>query len=204
MGSLRRIVLLMLKLFVAPILLLLFSYYTLMIFMKMLSVMLLFVLVVTFLLLMWSSFWLEERLELASELESDLRDSAKTRLALFGRFNNSCYWCEIGSVYLWWKIIFWDAAIVSHVNWIGTLASFFLLKLPLRKLKSWLFLWYFFHLRLRFMAVSLPTDVSWNTFVMSCTSNYYVHTGQLLKNEPSKICARQPLKNLKGYGLLKQ
>ena len=62
----------------------------------MLSVMLLFVLVVTFLLLMWSSFWLEERLELASELESDLRDSAKTRLALFGRFNNSCYWCEIG------------------------------------------------------------------------------------------------------------
>ena len=27
--------------------------------------------------------------------------------------------------------------------------------------------------------------------------------GQVFKNEPSKICGRQPLKNLKGYGLPK-
>ena len=27
---------------------------------------------------------------------------------------------------------------------------------------------------------------------------------KVLKNGPSKICGRQPLKNLKGYGLLKQ
>ena len=28
--------------------------------------------------------------------------------------------------------------------------------------------------------------------------------GKVFKNGPSKICGRQPLKNLKGYGLLKQ
>ena len=27
---------------------------------------------------------------------------------------------------------------------------------------------------------------------------------KVFKNGPSKICGRQPLKNLKGYGLLKQ
>ena len=27
---------------------------------------------------------------------------------------------------------------------------------------------------------------------------------KVFKNEPGKICGRQPLKNLKGYGLLKQ
>ena len=27
---------------------------------------------------------------------------------------------------------------------------------------------------------------------------------KVFKNRPSKICERQPLKNLKGYGLLKQ
>ena len=27
---------------------------------------------------------------------------------------------------------------------------------------------------------------------------------KVFKNEPSKICGRQPLKNVKGYGLFKQ
>ena len=27
---------------------------------------------------------------------------------------------------------------------------------------------------------------------------------KVFKNEPGKICGREPLKNLKGYGLLKQ
>ena len=30
------------------------------------------------------------------------------------------------------------------------------------------------------------------------------HIWQVFKNGPRKICERQPLKNLKGYGLLKQ
>ena len=34
---------------------------------------------------------------------------------------------------------------------------------------------------------------------------FYTHIwDKVLKSKPSKICERQPLKNLKGYGLLKQ
>ena len=33
---------------------------------------------------------------------------------------------------------------------------------------------------------------------------YYNIWDEVFKNEPSKICGRQPLKNLKEYGLLKQ
>ena len=34
-------------------------------------------------------------------------------------------------------------------------------------------------------------------------NNYHIW-GKIFKNGPSKICGRQPLKKLKGYGLLKQ
>ena len=101
MGSLHKNIQLMLKFLKAPFLVLNFSYYTLMTFLMMLSVILLCMLILLSTQCEQASdLW--QQLELASELESDLRDTAhwgrkwlvdfnagKTQLVSFDWSNNT-------------------------------------------------------------------------------------------------------------------
>ena len=127
---------------------------------------------------MWSGIWSAQQLELASELESDLRDivdwgrkwlvdfnAGKTRLTgvitlvllmwkcvgLFLRKNN---------LLRWWGWLF-------VLTCIGALTFSQLLKLPPRKLESWFVLWRYFFQRLLCISINLPHGHVWNTVVMS-------------------------------------
>ena len=103
-GNLHKNIQLMLQFLKGPFLVLLISYYTLMTFLMMLSVILL------------SMLW--QQLELASELVSDLWDTGLGQevACWFQCWKNStsfvwlvwkqCYWCENGWVCCWGKIIF--------------------------------------------------------------------------------------------------
>ena len=101
MGSLRKNIQLILEFLKAPFLVLHFSYYTLMTFLMMLSVILLSMLMIVLSKCdQASDLW--QQLELASKLESDIRDTVdwgrkwlvdfntgKTQLVLFDRSNNT-------------------------------------------------------------------------------------------------------------------
>ena len=176
-GNLHKNIQLMLEFLKAPVFL--FFYYTLMIFLMMLSAVLLSMLMI---LLSKCDQAFDLWLELAFELESDLRDTMdwrrkwlvdfntkKTALVLFDRCNNT------GAIDGWkWMSLFlrknhllrclgW----LSFLNWIGVLTLSLLLKLPRRTLKLWFILWKFFLLRFLCSSINLPFSHARNTVVMS-------------------------------------
>ena len=122
-----------------------------------------------------SDLW--KQLELASELESDLRDTVdwgrkwlvdfnarKTQLVSFDQSNKTG--AKINGSVLeensFFKMLGW----LSLLNWNGVLIVSLLVKLPPRKLDPWFVLWNFPLLRLLFISINLPYGHAWNTVVM--------------------------------------
>ena len=121
-----------------------------------------------------------QQLELASELEPDLRDTAdwsrkwlvdfnagKTQLVPFERSKNT----GVIDVKMDGSVLEENHLLrcwgwLSLLNWIGALTLSLLLKLPPRKLKTWFVLWSFFLLRLFCISINLPYGHVWNTVVM--------------------------------------
>ena len=120
-----------------------FSYYTLMTFLMMSSVILLSVLMKLLCTLMWAGIWFVAKLELAPKLESDQYNTAdwggkwlvdfnagKTQFALFDRSNNcSAIDVKIHECFLR-KIIFWDApkkigALIRSMKFLTPEVAFF-------------------------------------------------------------------------------
>ena len=149
MGNLQKNIQLMLEFHKAAILVLHFSYYTFIIFLIMLSVILLSMLMI----LLYSksdeesNLW--QQLELASTLESDLQDTVewgrkwlvdfnavKTQLILFDRSKNTGaivkMWKQMGLLLKNHLLRCWGW--LSLLNWIEALTLFLVLKLPPRKL----------------------------------------------------------------------
>ena len=169
----------------APFLVLHFSYYTLMTFLMMLSVilpsMLMILLFILIILVSIAIRHLWQQPELASELESDLRDTVewsrkwlvdfsagKTQLILFDWSNNAA------SVDV--KL---DCSVVEEKSSFKRLGLTFpyrldsgpyiiaVAQIPPRKLESWFVLWIFFLLRLLCISVNIPYGYAWNMVVMS-------------------------------------
>ena len=126
-----------------------------------------------------SDLW--QQLELASELESDLRDivnwgrkwlvdfnAEKTQLVLFDPSNNNGAIDEkIGGSFLRKNHFLRCWGWVSLLNWIGAITLSLLPKLLPRKLELWFVLWSFFLLMLLCISINLPYNHSWNTVAMS-------------------------------------
>ena len=180
MGSLHKNMQLMLKFLKAPFLVLYFSYYTLMTFLMMLSVILISMLMILLSCKCDQASDMRQHLELASELESDLQDTVdrgrkwlvyfkagKTQLVSFDQSNNT----GAGNVKMdgsvfeekSFKMLGW----LSLLNWIGALTLSVLPKLLPRILEPWFVLWSFFLLRLLCISVNVPYGHAWNTVVTS-------------------------------------
>ena len=153
----------------APFLVLHFFYYTLISFLMMLSVILLSVLTILLSALL--------KLELTSELESDLGDTVdwgrkwpvefnagKTQLVLFDRSSNTVLltWKRMG-LFLRKKYLLRCWGWISLLNWTGALTLFLLLKPPPMKLEPWFALWIFTLLSLLYVSINLPYGLAWNT-----------------------------------------
>ena len=120
-------------------------------------------------------------LELASEFESDIRDTAnwgmkwlvvfnagKTQPDLFDQSKTLVLlvWKWMG-LFLRKNLLLRCWGWLSLLNWIGAVTLSLLLKLPPRKLEPWFVLWSFFLLRLLCISINLPYAHVWNTVVMS-------------------------------------
>ena len=126
-----------------------------------------------------SDLW--QQLELASEIESDLRDTVgwdmkwlvhfnagKTQLVSFDRSNNSgSFDVKMDASVLEEKSSFKMLGLTfsSKFDWGSYMIS--IAKLPLRKLEPWFVLYSFFVLRLLYISINLPYCHAWNTVVMS-------------------------------------
>ena len=117
-----------------------------------------------------SNLW--EQLELASELEVDLRDTVVWgRKWLFDFIARK----KTLVLLMWnWIVMFlgenhllkcWSW--LSLLNWIGELTWSLLLKLPPRKLEPWFVLWSFLLLRLFCISTNLSYGHAWSTAAMS-------------------------------------
>ena len=127
-----------------------------------------------------SDLW--QQLELASELESDLRDTVdwgrkwfvdfsagKTQLVLFDRSKNTgAIDVKMDGSVLEEKLSFkmLELTFSSKLDW-GSYILSLLLKLPPRKLEPWFVLWSFFLLRLLCIYINIRYSHVWNTVVMS-------------------------------------
>ena len=115
MGYFHKNIQLILELLKAPFLVLQFSYYILMTFLKLLSVILPSVLIILLLtgiwpvtttrIGFWTWVWSKRHCGLDRKWIVDFI-AGKTQLASFDWSNNTCYWCENGWVCSWGKIIF--------------------------------------------------------------------------------------------------
>ena len=175
-------VLLTLEFLNSPFMVLHFSYCTLMTFVMMLSVILLSVLMIllsTLSLIRHSDLW--KYLELAAQLESDLRDTVdwagnNLLILMLEKLSRFCFTGLITLVLLMWK---WMGLVLrkNHIfrfwvwlfvlNWIGALTLCLLLKLPPKKLWPWFVPLSFFLLRLLCISINLPYGQAWNTVVIS-------------------------------------
>ena len=122
-----------------------------------------------------------KQLEMASKLESDLRDTVdwarkwlvnfnagKTQLVSINRCNNT----SAIDVKMDWSVLDENSFLrcwgwLSLLNWIGVLTLSLLLKLPPRKLEPWFILWSFFLLRCLCTFINLAYSHAWNTVVTS-------------------------------------
>ena len=119
--------------------------------------------------------------QLASELESDLRDTAewgrkwlvnfnaeKTQLVLSDRSNNTgAIDVKMEKLFLRKNHLLRCWGWLSLLNWIWALTLPLLLKLLPTKLELWFVLWSFFLQRLLCFCINLPYGHAWNTVVMS-------------------------------------
>ena len=149
MGSLHKNIQLMLVFLMAPFLVLHFSYYRLMTFLMMLSVILLSMLMILLYIQYDQAFDLWQQLELASELESDLQDTVNWNRKWLVDFNaGKLNWFRLTSLITLvllmqkWMGLFlrknhllrcWNCP--SLLKWTGALTLFLLLKLPSRRLE---------------------------------------------------------------------
>ena len=168
-GNLYKNIQLMLEFLKAPILAVHFSYYTLMTFLMMLSVILLSILIILLSKCHQASdLW--QQLELASELESDLKTLwTGTGSGLLISMLEKLNWFHLTSlitlVLLTWK---WMGLFLrtnhllrcwgwlSLLNWIGALTLSLLLKVLPRKLEPWFVLRSLFLLNLLGISINLP------------------------------------------------
>ena len=134
------------------------------------------------------------QLELASKLESNLRDNVdwgrkslidfnarKTQLVSFDRsYNTGAIDVKTDGPVPEEKSSFKMLGWPSLLNWIGALALSLLLKMPPRKLELWFALWSFFLMWLLCISINLLYGLAWNTVVMSglllqvATWKYYI------------------------------
>ena len=126
-----------------------------------------------------SDLW--QQLELASEVESDLKETVgwgrkwlvdfnagKTQLVSFNWSNNTgAIHVKIDGSVLEEKWSFKMLGLNSLLNWIRALTLYLLLKLLARKLEPQFVLWSFFLLRLLFTFINLPYSHAWSTVVLS-------------------------------------
>ena len=181
MGSLHTNIQLMLEFVKAPFLDLHLSFYTLIHFLMLLSVILLSMLMILLSALKFDQASdLCQQLEMESALESDLRDTVDWALSdllisVFEKFNLVHFTSLIFLVLLMWKwmglflkknllLRCWDY--LSLLNWIGVLAFFLLLKLPPWKSGSWFGLWQFFLVKLVFVSIIYHTAL--HGILLSC------------------------------------
>ena len=187
MESLHKNIQLILEFLNAAFLVLHSSYFTifflfLLAFLMMLPVILLSVLMIllsTLSLIRHSDLW--KYLELAAQLESDLRDTVdwagnNLLILMLEKLSRFCFTGLITLVLLMWK---WMGLVLrkNHIfrfwvwlfvlNWIGALTLCLLLKLPPKKLWPWFVPLSFFLLRLLCISINLPYGQAWNTVVIS-------------------------------------
>ena len=148
MGSLHKNIQLMLEFLKGPFLVLHFSYYALMTFLMMLSVILLSILMMLLSTLSVISHLIYGNIQLASELQSDLRGTAnwgstwfvdfnpgKTQLVSFDQSNNTgAIDIKMDGSVLEERSSFRCRGLLFLLNWIGTLTLSLFLKLLSRKL----------------------------------------------------------------------
>ena len=182
MESLHKNIQLMLEFLKVPFLVLHFSYYTLMTFLMMLSVILLSMLmillsvlsVIRHLICGNNLNWLLNLTLILEKLWTG--EGSDLLISMLGKLNWLRLTGLITLVLLMWK---WMGLFLrknhllrcwgwlSLLNWTGVLTLSLLLKLPLRKLEPWFVLWSFFLRRLLCISINLPYDHVWNTVVTS-------------------------------------
>ena len=166
MGSLHKNIQLMLAFLKAPFLVLYFSYYTLMIYvilLSMLMILLSILSVIRHLICGNNLNWLLNLNLIYETLWTGVRSGLL--ISMLGKLSWFHLTGLITMVLLMWK---WMGLFLkkNHLlrcwgwlslrNWIGTLPWSLLLKLPPRNLESWLVLWSFFLLKLICISINLP------------------------------------------------
>ena len=181
MGNFHKIIKLIMEFLKAPFLVLNFSYYTLMTFLMMLSVILPSILMILLSTLMCdetSDLW--QQLETVAELESDPRDTVDWGKKWFADFNaekKKSLLCltDMILVLLTWKWIglflmknhilrCWGCLSLLKLDWESYIVS--IARIASKKIGALICSMKFFSLRLLCISINLPYNLAWNTVAM--------------------------------------